>query len=459
MKISFLLTALLIPVTALASFSDVSVHHQNKAAIDYVQSKGIVKGYSDGTFGPNKSINRAEFTKIIIESLYDSSTGGSCFPDVTDQWFAKYVCYAKTLGMIGGYPDGTFQPERPVQFVEAAKIISNGFNLSGEKGDEWFAEFVRGLASRNAIPVNIRSFNQELTRADMAEIIHRLDAKISHLDSGSYESLGGTPVARTQSFSEGKKYPYSFPLSSNWKDERNFYIDNDAPVIEADDGINLVAKLDLDRVERIEEPGGKFPALLRVHYPKGAGSNFIAHFYDKAKAGVVAIGQGKMMPTENIHLRYYVRFPEDFDFGTSGSLPGVKGGITTSNYGVLGSDYFVGAGWTKKGELSIHGGFQDEFDISRITEIDLAADNEWHRIDIIARSNTVPVRRLNGSLIVQYDGEQVFNNNSISFRSRADDVFDALGFFSTIGTLDTFTVAKKDMYLDLAGFIVSDKPL
>ena len=45
-----------------------------------------------------------------------------CFTDVNDEWFAPYVCYAKGKGWVVGYPDGSFQPERSVNRAEAIKM-------------------------------------------------------------------------------------------------------------------------------------------------------------------------------------------------------------------------------------------------------------------------------------------------------------------------------------------------
>jgi len=452
-----LLLLLLTPAVTEAGFSDVSVHHTNTAAIEYVQEQGIVRGYPDGTFGPSRSINRAEFTKIIIESLYDSPSGTNCFPDVGTEWFAEYVCYAKTLGIIGGYPDGTFQPGRPVQFAEAAKIIANGFSLQGESGPEWFAEFVSGLEGKSAIPTSINSFSQELTRADMAEIIYRLDAQITSKPSKTYVQLGGAAKAKAKAKAVvAGGYPYTFTMDENWKNSWNFYVDKNAPPIDPEKGINHLVDLDLERVDLVEEPEGRFKKFLRIHYPKGAGSFFVAHFYDKARAGVVAVALGGMKPTETIRMKYSVRFPEDFDFRTRGSLPGVGGAITTSNYGALGGTFGVGGGWTEKGKLRLTREFDDEMSITRITTATLEADNEWHTIEFVARLNTVPVRRLNGALDVFYDGERVYHNTGVKFRSRDGDMFDSLDFISTIGGYDTFSVAPHDMYVDIANIVVSE---
>jgi|GEM_PF-1520787 len=453
------------PLIAYAAFSDVSDMDVNAEAITYVQSQGIVNGYPDGTFKADRNINRAEFTKIVIEATNNNITGSNCFPDVTEQWFAKYICTAKTLGAIGGYPDGTFRPEQEVSFVEAAKIIAAAFDTElNIDTDVWYEGYVRSLDSLNAIPTSIHSFGTQITRGEMAEMIFRLHAKQNTKASMTYEGLAGLPYkakqnTTTKGLSTG--YPYTFPITSNWQDKWNFYIDEDPVHTDPEEGVNLLEELDLERVERINKTEGKFPEFLRIHFPKGAGSFFIAHFYGKERAGVVAKALGAMKPTEEVHLRYYVRFPKNFDFSVPGTLPGIGGATLTSEYGAYGSMFNAGVYWTKKGELGVSGNFQEDLGGSRTTETSFSADNEWHVIDISARLNTVPVRRFNGEIIVKYDGKVAFNNGNggVSFRSRDEDVWDCVNFYATIGTYDTYTVAPKDMYIDLAGFTVSDKPI
>jgi len=116
--------------TQAQSFADVSSDHPYYEAIEYAKNNNIVKGYNNGLFSPFKTINRAEFTKIIIESLYSEEEISSCdtekfsFPDVKNSdWFAKYVCVAKKEKIINGYADGTFKASNTITLPEAMKII------------------------------------------------------------------------------------------------------------------------------------------------------------------------------------------------------------------------------------------------------------------------------------------------------------------------------------------------
>lgn len=138
-----------------AALSDIA-NSTDRTAIEYLQEKNIIKGYADGTFNPNGTINRAELLKILISSLDIApalSEYHDCFSDVKKEWFAPYVCYAKDKNLIGGYADGTFKPSKQVNTVEAIKMIVNiyGYQLmqtssvasySDVDPSAWYAPYV-----------------------------------------------------------------------------------------------------------------------------------------------------------------------------------------------------------------------------------------------------------------------------------------------------------------------------
>ncbi len=106
-------------------FPDVQGNHENEKAINYLTEKNIINGYPDGTFKPDGEINRAELTKMIVavNIIPDASEYKNCFPDVKEEWFAPFICYAKEQGFVQGYEDGTFKPEQNINRAEALKII------------------------------------------------------------------------------------------------------------------------------------------------------------------------------------------------------------------------------------------------------------------------------------------------------------------------------------------------
>ncbi|MDD4287582.1 MAG: CRISPR-associated protein Cas4 [Candidatus Peribacteraceae bacterium] len=144
------------------------------AAIESLKAHGIIEGYSDGTFRPSQTVNRAEFLKIILESRGKTAEGSNCFPDVEDEWFAPYVCMAKEEGIVDGYPDGTFKPEQTINFVEAAKILSLAYDQQVESSGEWYAGYARALESSKAIPPSVGALTNAVTRGEMAEMMWRL---------------------------------------------------------------------------------------------------------------------------------------------------------------------------------------------------------------------------------------------------------------------------------------------
>jgi len=240
MRLSLLLTtALLILLNSRASaltellrpFPDVPENHTHYEAILFLQANRIVEGYPDGTFRPDSTINRAEFTKILVESISVPNVIETClqnnpslFKDVNAQeWFSKYVCTAKKFGMIYGNPDGTFRPANPLNFAEAATLIARNYGVVNEipkPVTEWYRPFVEGLATRSAIPLSITNFAQPLTRGEMAEIIYRVKSGISPKPSHTFEKLAELskkpyvpPISATTSASSSSIFPAS--ASSN----------------------------------------------------------------------------------------------------------------------------------------------------------------------------------------------------------------------------------------------------
>jgi thiol-disulfide isomerase/thioredoxin len=182
LRISLLTASLLAATPVLAVFNDV-VGHPYESSIQYVLDHGIVSGYPDRTYRPEQVINRAEFTKIVIGARFSADREGCAvsrlpFPDVPeDSWFAQYVCVAHARGIVAGYADGTFKPERAVNAAEAAKIIATSYGIASEPGTAvWYQPYIDAIKNSSAYPPTISDVSAGLTRGEMAYIIHRLNA-------------------------------------------------------------------------------------------------------------------------------------------------------------------------------------------------------------------------------------------------------------------------------------------
>ncbi|MFZ5643046.1 MAG: S-layer homology domain-containing protein [Bacillota bacterium] len=130
--ILFFVAAILVSVSAtgvLAAepvFKDLSVQHSSYPYINYLVSKGIISGYSDGTFRPAEGITRAETAALLIKAagIEPASAGGPTFNDVNPgHWAYGVIEAAAAAGFVKGYPDGTFRPESLVTRSEIAVLI------------------------------------------------------------------------------------------------------------------------------------------------------------------------------------------------------------------------------------------------------------------------------------------------------------------------------------------------
>ena len=107
------------------SFPDTPSAWYNKA-INAVVQRGIMKGYPDGTFKPNDSITRAEFTQMI-STIDNKPYGTAPFADVVDHWAERPIGSEYEARRIMGYPDGTFRPDNHITRCEAAVILNKIF--------------------------------------------------------------------------------------------------------------------------------------------------------------------------------------------------------------------------------------------------------------------------------------------------------------------------------------------
>ena len=163
----------LVPSVSIASVSgpDGTSSHPYEAALSAMKEEGVMQGYPDGQFRPDNVVNRAEFMKIVLSAKGIHPEGQGCFPDVRDQWFAPWVCAATKRGIVSGYPDGFFRPERTISFAEAAKMLAKVSDAPEGEISPWYKGFVDFLGSNNAIPPSISGFDHLVTRGETAAMV------------------------------------------------------------------------------------------------------------------------------------------------------------------------------------------------------------------------------------------------------------------------------------------------
>ena len=166
-------------------FSDVSLSHRYHSAIEWAKQSGVWQGYPDGTFQPDRTVNRAEFLKIVLEAMngnVNAASGNTGFTDVDEgAWYAPYVRFANERSIIQGYPDGTFKPAQEVNFAEALKMAYNALRVETvDTGTEWYERYLEHATLNNILYSNNARMAAGMSRKDVVWIVWKI---MTHTES------------------------------------------------------------------------------------------------------------------------------------------------------------------------------------------------------------------------------------------------------------------------------------
>lgn len=121
-------------------FSDIAEGEWYTEPVLQLAKLGVIAGYPDGSFQPNAYITRAEFACMAVGLAQMEIDGTELFPDVAENdWFYDFVRTAVANGCVAGYPDGTFRPNDNIKRCEAAVVAC------GMLGRNCGAEFFDGM--------------------------------------------------------------------------------------------------------------------------------------------------------------------------------------------------------------------------------------------------------------------------------------------------------------------------
>lgn len=180
---------------AVAGFSDVSGVHPYAAAISDLAARNIISGYQDGKFGPDDSVTRQQFAKMVVLAMGFAVTEEDSygFPDVSPIPAALYpyhfVAVAANNGLIMGHADGTFGPFEHLTRMQLISTVARmTASLLREPPSDWrgsldtsdpthgeamrWAEYsgllqgIGGLATWDA--------KEATTRGEVSQIVHNL---------------------------------------------------------------------------------------------------------------------------------------------------------------------------------------------------------------------------------------------------------------------------------------------
>jgi len=155
--------------------------HEFEEEIRTLAGLKVIEGYPDGEFKADNKLTRAEFTALIIrllglEGMAEGMAGETVpFADVAGtHWASGHILIAEALGIVNGYPDGTFKPENDVSHAESVKMIltAMGYKEEGFPVVRWP---VTWLVQADQIGLDedvVLLGNLPITRGDVAKLLH-----------------------------------------------------------------------------------------------------------------------------------------------------------------------------------------------------------------------------------------------------------------------------------------------
>lgn len=173
---------ILLSVFPVAAFMDVETSVFYSQAVDTLAELGVIAGYPDGSFHPDEPLTRAQFAKMVIvmtgneESALSKTT--EVFTDVlSSHWGIGYINEAAQQGLITGYPDGSFGPEEKLTYAQALTIVIRMLGYSAEEvGTNWPFDYINKAAELGLTKALSMQNNDIVTRGVAAYI---LDASLT----------------------------------------------------------------------------------------------------------------------------------------------------------------------------------------------------------------------------------------------------------------------------------------
>jgi len=120
-------------------FPDVSPAMWHNNAISVMHNLGVIKGYPDGTYKPGSPITRAEFATIVARfarMMRLTAIHGQNFSDLGRHWAQSDINYAASIGWVNGYPDETFRPNRSITRAETMTLVNRVLGRIPEHADD-----------------------------------------------------------------------------------------------------------------------------------------------------------------------------------------------------------------------------------------------------------------------------------------------------------------------------------
>jgi len=173
-------------------FTDLHATHWALRPIVLCNTLKLVKGFPDDSFKPDKGITRAELVTLLVRTVpvdLDLLSSSTPFNDVKEtHWAAKYINYGAEKGLVQGYPDGTFVPNRVLNRAEGVTILARYSGLTEEVGsdslfpdlapDYWANKYIYPAQKAGLLEYLVgKEFEPTtpFTRAEACEVLYQTD--------------------------------------------------------------------------------------------------------------------------------------------------------------------------------------------------------------------------------------------------------------------------------------------
>lgn len=153
-----------------------------QAAVEALIELGVVSGYPDGTYLPEKVVTRAELAKLLVvayglETAAESAKGVTPFADinaVANHWAAGYINVSADYKFVNGYPDGSFKADTPVTYAEAITMCLRVLGYANEidARGTWPTNYIAKAQDLKLMKdIEFKSYNDGAKRGDIALLI------------------------------------------------------------------------------------------------------------------------------------------------------------------------------------------------------------------------------------------------------------------------------------------------
>ncbi|VEJ34406.1 Endo-1,4-beta-xylanase A precursor [Aedoeadaptatus ivorii] len=114
------------------AFRDVRSGDWYASDVDRLSTLGVISGYPDGSFRPNASVTRAEFASVAAKFV--SAKSGQGFSDLNGHWAQNAIEKLNSAGWVSGYGDGSFRPDSVITRAEVVSIVNRMLDRQADAG-------------------------------------------------------------------------------------------------------------------------------------------------------------------------------------------------------------------------------------------------------------------------------------------------------------------------------------